>query len=64
MAEEVSIGVGEELAVEMVECAPPEPTREPIPLPDEPADSPIQQGFKAEIEHVGAQPPPEVMTNG
>jgi hypothetical protein len=52
------MSVGEELAVQMVECAPPDPPKkEAIPFEAEDA-SPVRQGFAAEIEHVGAQPPP------
>lgn len=58
MAQEIVIGIGEELAVEMVDCTPPEPPRVAVPLPEEPPDSPVQQGFKAQIERVGAEPPP------
>ncbi len=58
MAQEIEIGIGEELAVEMIDCVPPEPLRVEIPIPEIPPDSPVQQGFKAEIEQVGAEPPP------
>lgn len=58
MAQEIEIGVGEELAVEMVECVPPEPPKKEPIFEAEDGASPVRKGFLAEIEHVGAQPPP------
>lgn len=64
MAEEPAVNVGEELIVQLVECAPTEePQNEPLPTPIEDA-SPVRQGFKAEIAQVGAEPPPMEMTRG
>lgn len=58
MPEETPLGISDIVMAELVDCIPPEPTRVNVPLPEVPPDSPVQQGFKAEIEQVGAEPPP------
>ena len=56
--EEAAIGVSDIVTAELVECAISPPIKVILSLFDNLPESPTQQGFKAEIEQVGAQPPP------
>jgi len=56
--DERPVGVSDIVSAQLIECAPPEPVKVTIPLPESPDSTPVQEAQKATIGQTGADPPP------